>query len=110
VDNRQLLSTVLRRGVRAEIFCLRACTTTTTLTVDARTARRYHVPRRIGRLRRALAGGRYRAVRVKLTARARRGLRRARRVKLSVRTSVGPVAAGEAGTMSARVTLERHRR
>src|SRR3954452_4870021 len=99
----------MSRRVRAELFCLRACTANTTLTVDARTARSYHVQRRIGRLRRALAGGRYHAVRVKLTARARRELRRARRVRLSVRTSGGRVAAGERSAMSARVALERRR-
>jgi hypothetical protein len=109
VESRQLLATVLRRGVRADIFCLRACTATTTLTVDTRTARRYHVPRRVGRLRRALPGGRYRAVRVKLNARSRRGLRRARRVKVVVRTSVGRVAAGEVAAITARLTLERRR-
>jgi hypothetical protein len=102
VDGRQSLRTVLRRGVRARVFCFDRCDVVLTLRLDARTARRSRPPRQIGRLGLRVAGGRYRAVRVRLSSRARRALRGARQVKLVARATVDPREA-----LSRRVTLRR---
>ena len=85
--------TLRTRGLRVRFRCAGACTVGGRLTIGASTARRY----RLGSGRRSVTVGRGAArlrasgsglLSVRLTTRARRALRNARRVTLSLRTEL----------------------
>ncbi len=100
----QRLGTVRRRGVLARVSCRAGCDAVLELRLDARTARRYHLPRRIGRLA-VHAGGPTLTVRIRLSSRARRALRNARRLNVELRATVPLARAGDVGRLTRRIML-----
>jgi hypothetical protein len=98
---------VIKHGIPETVTCDKACVIVSDLQLDARTARKLHITKfvRAGRGRAKLtAAGKVKVV-VKLTKKAKRGLRRAKRVKTRIRTT----AAGTGGTsvVTSKVTLRR---
>ena len=84
---RQPLKTTLRRGVLVRFSCPKACRPTWRLQLSRADARKLRLSTVIGsgRATRAVTSG---SARIKLTARARRALGRARRVTITVTTRV----------------------
>jgi hypothetical protein len=109
VKPRQSLVKTLRRGVAATIACSEACAYRTTVLLEARTAKRLHLARRITRGRRTAdlsAAGR-RTISVKLTRRARAALGGLAGVKLLVRASATDRAGNASPTRARRTMLRR---
>jgi hypothetical protein len=81
---------LLKRGVAVPLECRRACRVGLELVVDAKAARRYKLGKRaavVGTASRALAAAGKASVTVKLSARARRKLRKAKRLTLTLRST-----------------------
>jgi subtilisin family serine protease len=89
---------VLKRGVRVRTRCSRACRVTHVLRLGSRV---------VGRAKVRLPRAGYATVRLKLTTRARKRLRHARRVRLSLRTRATD---GSGGVRTARRALRLYRR
>jgi hypothetical protein len=107
VLHREKLATALRRGLRTRVGCTAACRVTVELRVDRATQRRLRLrSARVGTatVRRTAAGGQ--VVRVRFTREARSKLRRARNVRLAVRTVVRD-ARGRTATARRTLTLRR---
>ena len=107
----QRLRTVLRRGLAATFRCSEPCSLRARVRVGGGTARRLGLARRarsvvIGSYSAELGGGSARRARIRLTRRARRALRRARRVRLTL-SSDGGDAAGNRATLVRRTTVRR---
>jgi hypothetical protein len=109
------LERVLAKGLRVSVRCLEACRVELALELDRKTAKRLRVAAAkavvVGRATARLAAGKSERVTVKLTRKARKRLARSRsrdsrRIKLKLRTTASD-AAGNARTVSGRVTLER---
>jgi hypothetical protein len=96
------LATLLKRGLRVKPGCEAACTATVTVTVSKATARRLELrSRTLGK-----AAGKGKTVTIKVSAKARKALRHARSVKLTV--TVGAKSTdGRTGTAEHNVTLRR---
>jgi hypothetical protein len=95
----------LRRGVVARVHCSESCTVSAVLTLDARTAKRLKLPRRLARARGALVRAGSVRVRVKPTASVRRRLSRVKRpVKATLRTTAVD-GAGQARVVTSRLRL-----
>ncbi len=110
VLRRQRLASVLLRGVRARAACSEGCSLSARVLVGAGTARRLGLTRTlravvVGRASRSLtaAGA---TLRIRLSAQARRRLRRVREIRLTIRV-VARDAAGNARGLSRRITLVR---
>jgi len=108
ITSRQRLRTLLRRGIRVRVRSSKAVTFAALLTVSRATARRLHLGRRtvIGRATAKLSAGRRRVVRVRLTKAARRALRHARSLRVSVRVTASD-AAGHVATVPKAVRVRR---
>ena len=104
---KQKLKAVLAKGLALTATCSEPCTVKLQLVVDKRTAKKLKQgkkPTVIGTLTRSLAGSA--RLKVKLTGKAKKALKRAKSVKLSVR-AVATDAAGNAATLAKTVTLKR---
>ena len=84
----------LRRGVVASVRCSESCTVSAVLTIDARTAKRLKLPRRLARATGTLTRAGTVRVTVKPSASVRRRLRR---VDGTVRTTLTTTATDGAG-------------
>jgi hypothetical protein len=93
-------------GVPLAVTCPSACQFAVTLKLDARTARRFGLARRAGVVRGSLLQAGRKTARLRLTAKARRRLRRASSVRASLGLKVTD-AAGKVTTASKKVTLRR---
>lgn len=106
------MGTALSRGLAASATCDEACSVRSTATISSRDARRLGLARSSARsVTVARGSGRLEAagskrVTVRFTRAAKRRLRRARRVTLTVRTRIVD-GAGNARTLSQRVRLRR---
>ena len=102
------LASALRRGVPARVACGEPCTARLRLLLAARLARRLGIARSVvvGRGSARLTAPGSRRVRVRFSDRARRGLARARSIRLTLRAVITD-AAGNRQTLSRRVTLRR---
>ncbi len=81
---------LLKRGVKVPLECRRACRVRLELRIDAKAARRYKLGKRaavVGTASRSLAEAGKATVTVKLAAKARRKLRKARRLTLTLRST-----------------------
>jgi subtilisin family serine protease len=104
---RRRLGSVLRRGLRVTLRCSEACRATAAARVDARTARRLGLGRRAATIARAesrLTRAGRRALSIPLSARARRALRGASRVRVTV-TAVAVDPSGNRRAASSAATL-----
>jgi hypothetical protein len=107
----QKLAAALAKGLGLAITLDEAATVKVTLTVDKATARKLKLDPKakkavvVGTLTKSLSAGRS-AVTVKLTAKARKALKKAKSVKLGVLLSAKD-AAGNTGAKTAGVTLKR---
>ncbi|MBI5105026.1 MAG: hypothetical protein HZB46_08595, partial [Solirubrobacterales bacterium] len=103
------LRTALRRGLPLRVTCPQSCDASATARIGAGTARRNRLGRRamvVGRGRLdAVEAGRTATLTVRFTERARRRLRRARRVELAV--TVAFATADGTATQARRVALNR---
>jgi hypothetical protein len=103
-------SVLARKGLLIEIECLSRCSIDAALFASASTADRFKLaPRRavrVARGRKSLSAAGSTKVRVKLTRKANRRLRRARRLSLTLRVSV----TGVGGTKASRSKKVRVRR
>ena len=102
------LASALRRGVPARVVCGEPCTARLRLLVATRLARRLGIASSVvvGRSSARLTAPGSRRVRVRFSEKARRGLRSARSVRLTLRAVITD-AAGNRRTLSRRVTLRR---
>jgi hypothetical protein len=102
------LASALRRGVPARVVCGEPCTARLRLLVATRLARRLGIASSVvvGRGSARLTAPGSRRMRVRFSERARRGLRSARSVRLTLRAVITD-AAGNRRTLSRRVTLRR---
>jgi subtilisin family serine protease len=108
---RQRIGTVLARGVRVRVGgCERPrCVVQARLVMDRPTARRLGISRSrvtVGSLRTTLPGSSPRDVRVRLTSRAARRIRRARSLRLTLAVTMTD-AAGRKASRSRKMTLQR---
>jgi hypothetical protein len=101
----QKLKQVLAKGLRLTLSSNEAGTATVTVAVDAKTARKLHIKREVGRAGTSVRAGTL-GVTVKLAAKARKAFKKLRTVKLSVKAVVTD-AAGNPATRSLAVTLKR---
>jgi uncharacterized repeat protein (TIGR01451 family) len=107
VPGGQDLARVLGTGLRVRIRCPKACRGTVELRLDRRTARRRHLGlTTIGRARFRLPGAGTRTLTVRLVRAAKRPLRRAPSLRLTVRAAVTPAGAPTI-TVSRAVTVRR---
>ena len=109
VARRQDLTAVRRRGLRATVRCSEACRVSARLIMDRRTARRLRLGRRavlVGQASGRRTAVRSHALRVRLTPRAGRAVRRARSLRLTLRITATD-AAGNRATQAVRVSIRR---
>ena len=109
VRSRLSLAKALRRGIAATVGCSVACSYRTSLLLDARTAKRLHISRRVASGQRTtnLTGVGRRTIRIKLARRARTALRNASSVKLTVRAIATDRAGNTSAARTRRTTLRR---
>jgi hypothetical protein len=86
----------LRRGVVAHVHCSESCTVSAVLTVNARTAKRFKLPRRLASASGAMAHAGSVRVRVKPNASVRKRLQRVKRPVQATLTTTAVDAAGQA--------------
>ena len=101
----QKLKQVLAKGLHLTLATNEAGKATVTVTVDAATARKLHLKREVGRASADVRAGKLELT-VKLTAKARKAIKKLRKVRLTVRAVVTD-AAGNPATRSMTVTLKR---
>jgi len=109
VRSRLSSARALRRGIAATIGCSEACSYRTVLLLDARTAKRLHITRRVSsgqRTTKLPAAGR-RTIRIKLARRARTALRNLSSVKLVVRAAATDSARNTSPSRARKTTLRR---
>jgi hypothetical protein len=107
----QSLAKLLSQGYRFTVGCPSACKIDTTLLISARDARRLGIISRsvaVGKSRKSLPAAGSRDVTTKLTKKARRRLKRARKVKLTVRVKITE-ASGKVSRFSGSVVFKRSR-
>jgi hypothetical protein len=111
LTNGQKLPAVLKSGLKLDLTADEACTATITVTVDKATARKLKLDPKakksvvVGTLTKALLSGKN-VVTVKLTAKARKALTKAKTVKFGVAVSAKD-AAGNTGAKAATLTLKK---
>jgi hypothetical protein len=101
----QKLKQVLAKGLHLTLASNEAGKATVKVAVDAKTARKLHIKPEVGSASATVAAGRL-DLTVKLTAKARKAIKRLRKVRLTVRVVVTD-AAGNPATRSLTVTLKR---
>ena len=107
----QKLPAVLKDGLKLDLTTDEACTATITVTVDKATARKLKIDPKarkavvVGTLTKALVAGKN-AVTVKLTAKTRKALKKAKTVKFGVAVAAKD-AAGNPGSKAATLTLKK---
>jgi hypothetical protein len=101
----QKLKQVLAKGLQLMLSSNEAGSATVTVSVDAKTARKLHIKREVGRASAAVRGGKVQLT-VKLAAKARKAFKTLRKLTLTVRTVVTD-AAGNATPLTKTVTLKR---
>lgn len=101
----QKLKQVLAKGLHLTLASNEAGKATVTVSVDAKTARKLHIKREVGRASAAVRAGKLELT-VKLGAKARKAFKKLRKVRLSVKAVVTD-AAGNPATRSLTVTLKR---
>jgi Bacterial Ig domain len=101
----QKLKQVLAKGLHVTLASNEAGSATVTVTVDAKTARKLHIKREISRVSAIVSAGKLELT-LKLTAKARKAIKKLAKVRLSVRAVVTD-AAGNPATRSLTVTLKR---
>ena len=104
---KQKLKAVLAKGLAVTASCSEPCTLKLQLVIDKKTAKKLKLgkkPTVVGTLTRSLAGSAQ--LKIKLTGKAKKRLKRAKSVKLSVR-AVATDAAGNAAAVVKTVTLKR---
>jgi hypothetical protein len=105
LDHSQNLTKARRGGVLVTLGCSRRCTVRLDIVVDSATQRRYKLPsRRIGRRTYRMTSAGRRTLHVSLTAVAKRRLRPARSLSVSVQTSWLGVTGGLKRTGRVRLT------
>ena len=107
---RTRLKRALRRGLTLSVSCTRACRGRVALQLNRRVARKLKLGRKtvvIGRKTFALPQGATKSLRVRMTKRARRALRRTRAVKLTAVLRVTDPAGAGAATVRRAVRLRR---
>jgi Ca2+-binding RTX toxin-like protein len=108
---RQRLVNALARGVSVPVSCRESCGISVAVVLDRKTARRYDLagragPAVLGTATARLSKAGSRRLRVRLAPNARRALRRAKSVRVTVQSLVSD-AAGNATLLQRRVTLHR---
>jgi subtilisin family serine protease len=111
LPGRLVLRTALARGLRMPASCSERCTVRVQVTVDGRTAKKYRLSKRVAKVRVAtgratIAKGATKSVTLRFTAKAKRALRHASRVRTAVRVTATD-AAGNVRTRARRLTLAR---
>ena len=104
---KQKLKAVLAKGLAVTASCSEPCTLKLQLVIDKKTAKKLKLgkkPTVIGTLTRSLAGSA--KLKIKLTGKAKKRLKKAKSVKLSVR-AVATDPAGNAAAVVKTVTLKR---
>lgn len=101
----QKLKQVLAKGLHLTLASNEAGKATVTASVDAKTARKLHIQRQVGRASVAVRAGKL-DLTVKLAAKARKALKKLRKVTLSLRAVVTD-AAGNATPLTKTVKLKR---
>jgi hypothetical protein len=101
----QKLKQVLAKGLHLTLASNEAGKATVTVTVDAKTARKLHIKREISRVSAIVSAGKLELT-LKLTAKARKAIKKLTKIRLSVRAVVTD-AAGNPATRSLTVTLKR---
>lgn len=101
------LRTALKRGLRVRVRARRAGTAQVRITVDGATAKRLQLSKQrkavtVARTKAKLEPGKTRTLRLRFTTRARRALGRSKRVRVTLRVTVGTSKA-----VTRRVTLKR---
>jgi hypothetical protein len=101
------ISAAIKHGIPETVTCDRACAIVADLQFDARTAKRLHITKfvRTGRGRGRLSAAGKVKVLVKLTKKAKRGLRHAKSAKARIRTTA--TGAGGRTAVTTKVTLRR---
>ena len=105
---RQKLKAVLAKGLALKASCSEPCTLSIQLVVDKATAKKLKLGKKatvIGKLTRSVDGSA--TFKVKLTAKARKALKKAKSVKLSVRAIASDTAGNQAAPIVKRVTLKK---
>jgi hypothetical protein len=107
----QRMATVLTRGMLVPVRCAESCGVSVAVVLDRRTAKRLDLagragPSVIGTATAQIAGAGSKRLRVRLTQRARRALRPAKTVRVTVQGLVSD-AAGNGMLLQRRVTLRR---
>jgi hypothetical protein len=101
----QKLKQALAKGLQLTLSSNEAGNATVTVSVDAKTARKLHIKREVGRASAAVRAGKLELT-VKLAAKARKAFKKLRKVKLTVHAVVTD-AAGNAAPLTTTVTLKR---
>jgi hypothetical protein len=104
----QKLGKVIAKGLTEIVSCNEACSIASALTVDAKTAKKLHIARTlvVGRAKATLTAAGKTTLKVKLSRKAQKALKKASKVKLTLRTTAKD-AAGNVRTVTKRVTLKR---
>jgi PKD domain len=100
--SKQKLKAVLSKGLALRVTCSAPCTLKLQLVVDKKTAKKLKLGKKatvIGTLTRSISGST--KLKIKLTGKARKALKKARSLKLTVRASAGGAA------VTKRVTVKR---
>jgi hypothetical protein len=97
--------TFLRRGLVARVRCSESCRVSAVLRLDARTAKRHKLPRRLARATGALARAGSVRMRVKPTASVQRRLKRVKRPMRARLTTTAVDGAGQARVVTQRLRL-----
>jgi secreted trypsin-like serine protease len=105
IFTRARLLRVLARGLRARARCSEACRLTAVILIPARLARRLGIPRRVARGTVGMGTG-TRTFRIRFTRRAKRRLRRVRRVTFLI-TTTAIDRAGNRSTVRLRLRVSR---
>jgi hypothetical protein len=97
----------LRRGVVASVHCSESCRVSSVLTLDARTAKRHKLPRRLARATGSMARAGTVRVTVKPTASVRRRLKRVRGTVKATLTTTATDGAGHRRAVARTLRLSR---
>lgn len=110
VPRRRSIDTVLAAGLRASFSCSAACTVRGELRIDAKTARKLGIKTSrsvlIGKGSKKLTAKGSSTIVLKLTSKAKRALKRAKGLTVTVKLRAAP-ATGRAITVTRKVTLKR---
>lgn len=105
---RQKLRNVLAHGLKVTETCDEPCRSTFQVLLTGKVAKQFHITRTvsIGKKSVSLNAGARKTVTIKFSKRARKNLRRARQVKITLKVT-SKDAAGNVGRLSRKITLKR---